>query len=343
MDILGRGICAAILISMLLFFRVFWFRRVSKRTWMLMWLVPLIKLLVPFEIFTGLPCSYISVTSTACSMEQVDARIIKNYIVPENPFSFVFFFHIPDILQYVWLSGIVLLGIYYLAGHIKCRRRFACALPCGYDISALQKNFGIKRNVRLLISDQTDSPFTYGILRPVIILPKIMDFGQKAQLKSVLCHELAHIRRFDVLWKALFVVCNVLYWYHPLVWAMSVSANCDMELVCDEEAVFRGRLSPEEYALSLIGMEECRNCPQAAGFTGGSLAKRIVQIMSIGKEGHSNIAAVMVIVFCAATALFFNVTILRVEKEGYDIYETYEIDEMEAVQIQYADIYMRQK
>lgn len=120
---------------------------------------------------------------------------------------------------YIWLFGAVFAGAVFAIYHIKSRRIFSCAVPADYNIEPLKNEFGIIRSVRLLVSDRTDSPLTYGILSPVIILPKSMDM-RGGDERNVLCHELAHIKRFDALFKALLAVCAAVYWFNPVVWIM---------------------------------------------------------------------------------------------------------------------------
>ena len=77
------------------------------------------------------------------------------------------------------------------------------------------------------------SPLTYGILHPVILLPKKLDRNDQAALKYVLTHEYVHIRRFDAITKILFAAVLCIHWFNPLVWVMYVLANRDIELSCD--------------------------------------------------------------------------------------------------------------
>jgi beta-lactamase regulating signal transducer with metallopeptidase domain len=102
-------------------------------------------------------------------------------------------------------------------------------------------------------------PLTYGIWRPVILLPKIISSKDEWRLKYILAHELVHIKRFDTLRKWLLAAALCIHWFNPLVWAMYVLANRDIELACDEAVVRAfGQTSRSQYALALIGMEEAK-------------------------------------------------------------------------------------
>ena len=60
-------------------------------------------------------------------------------------------------------------------------------------------------------------PFTYGLLRPVIVLPASADEWTTDRRRSVLLHELAHVRRRDLLTNAIVQLACAVYWFHPLV------------------------------------------------------------------------------------------------------------------------------
>ena len=97
------------------------------------------------------------------------------------------------------------------------------------------KNFF--RRITVRISDEIDSPLTYNILFPVILLPKQTDWRDRESLELILEHELAHIRHLDALKKLCLAAACVCHWFNPLVWVMLVLANRDLELSCDAAVV----------------------------------------------------------------------------------------------------------
>ena len=82
--------------------------------------------------------------------------------------------------------------------------------------------------------DRISSPLTYGILHPVILLPRQNLSLPQETLDCILTHEYVHIRRFDCLLKLLLTAALCLHWLNPLVWVMYLLANRDIELCCDE-------------------------------------------------------------------------------------------------------------
>ena len=153
-------------------------------------------------------------------------------------------------------------------------------------------------------------PLTYGLLRPVILLPKTLDRSDVSRLAFVLTHEMAHIRRFDALSKLLLAAAACLHWFNPLVWVMLVLANRDLELSCDAAVVrLYGRGGP------------CPLCPHPAGAGGqavpasspcaplstkNALEERIGAIMRSRKTSAAALAVALVLVVALTAVLATN-------------------------------------
>ena len=162
----------------------------------------------------------------------------------------------------VWLGGAALLAVYFGIGYVCMTRRFRARrmLPQP-SVDALLNRFRFVRSPKICVTESRRAPLTFGVLRPTVLLPEDLEVGT-AEFQLILAHELAHIRRKDCLRKALFAVCLCLYWWHPLVWLMTVLAGRDMELACDE-AVLRalGSECKKAYALTLLDMAQRRPAP----------------------------------------------------------------------------------
>lgn len=321
MDIIGRSLSAAAVIAVIIFLRQIMFRKMPKRVLSALWLIAAAKLLLPsIGIAAAVTdASDTAVTETAYTVHDLVPAVPEAVINVAVPVSESGFFI--SLCGYIWLFGAVFTGAFFAVYHIKSRITFSCAVPADYNIEPLKNEFGIIRSVRLLVSDRTDSPLTYGIFSPVIILPKSMDIHGE-DVRNVLCHELAHIKRLDALFKSLLAVCASVYWFSPPVWIMFVFANRDIELACDETALRRGKTAPEDYAMTLISVEEKRCVPAersfslAGSFSGGSLEERIRDVMTKRKSAFSGISAA---VLSAAAAVVFNVTVMPYGALAYDL------------------------
>ncbi|MCM1059045.1 MAG: M56 family metallopeptidase [Eubacterium sp.] len=310
MDIIGRSLSAAAVIAVIMFMRNVLFGKLPKRMLPLLWLLAAAKLLLPVPVPSGDAAAALScgeaVTETVCSetpavYEFAVSPITVAVPFPENGFAV-------RICEYVWLFGAVFTGAFFLLSHIKSRRIFSCALPAECSIEPLKKDFGIRRTVRVLVSDRTDCPLTYGVFAPVVILPKNVD-PNCGETRNILCHELAHIKRLDALFKPMLALCVAVHWFNPMVWVMFVLACRDVELACDETALKYGKASPEDYAMTLVFMEEIRGFRFAESFAGGSLEERIRDVMSAGKAKKSVLAALSAACFSLAAAAVLNVTV----------------------------------
>lgn len=91
-----------------------------------------------------------------------------------------------------------------------------------------------------------------GVFRPMILLPLSFGTGMTPeQVRMVLCHELAHIQRFDPVVNLFQRVMEAVLFYHPAVWFISRRIRFERELCCDD-VVVRIHGAPRAYAESLV-------------------------------------------------------------------------------------------
>ena len=143
-------------------------------------------------------------------------------------------------------AGFGLSAAWFLAGILRTAwlvgRAKPVADPC---LDELRRALRIQRKVRLLESADVPAPLTWGILRPVILLPIRAAEWPAARLRSVLLHELVHIRRFDVLAQSTSRVVCCVFWFHPLAWAAARQMRRERELACDDAVLLHGVDAPE--------------------------------------------------------------------------------------------------
>ena len=178
----------------------------------------------------------------------------------------------------VWLAGSALLAAYVMIGYVFLVRRLQPTYPAPKaSVDALLPLFRFRKAPAIRVTKSRRAPLTFGVSRPVILLPEDLDRGSEA-FRLILSHELAHVRRHDCLRKLLFAVCLCLYWWNPLVWCMVILAGRDMELACDEAVLHvLGSNCRKAYALTLLSMAErnSRPAPLAACFSESSLFSRV--------------------------------------------------------------------
>lgn len=320
MGLLHRSMAGAVLILAVFLLRALALRRLPKATFWVLWMVAAVRLLFPFSIPSRLslynlfPFSapswlslYKFVTKTAQegTLEHDIAGSVQLdgmawWAVQKGDFLQ------STALKTVYFAGCALFGAYFLVSYFSWWKKFRVALPTQHtgveQWAGKQKRAGL--SVRVL--DQIKSPLTYGIFRPVILLPKAMDWEDGETLTYILDHEYAHIRHGDALAKVTFAVVLCMHWFNPAVWVMYFLANRDMELYCDETVVHMGgQGAREKYALALLRMEEWKKQPFSiySHFSGNALKERIVAIMKIRKK--SVLGVVFAVGLVAGTTMLF--------------------------------------
>ena len=207
----------------------------------------------------------------------------------------------------VWLTGLCLCAGFYLLTYLRCRRAFREAVPVEDEaVDRYLAERPLRRRVQVRQWGRETGPMTYGILRPVILLPKNTDWSDTERLRYVLEHELVHIRRLDGLTKLVLAAAACVHWFNPLSWAMLALAGRDIELSCDEAVVRRCGLDRRSaYAMTLIDLEEQKSGlgPFASAFSRNNMEERIRSIMKLKK---TSLLAVMLAValVCALGTVF---------------------------------------
>lgn len=115
-----------------------------------------------------------------------------------------------------------------------------------------RSEFGIRRPVQLRILDNWAAPAMIGFIRPVILLPSDSDDLNSAELKHVIWHELAHVRRGDAAWNWLWMIVCGLHWWNPVFWWVQSNWLAERELACDALAVSRLGASATDYGKTLL-------------------------------------------------------------------------------------------
>lgn len=101
-----------------------------------------------------------------------------------------------------------------------------------------RQRVGIRRSVDLRNSESCATPLVVGVWRPVILLPStVLERLDANQLRSVLIHELQHVRRWDGAVNLVQGILGAVYFFHPLVWLANRQIRQLREEVCDERTV----------------------------------------------------------------------------------------------------------
>ncbi len=288
MSLLQMSVSGAVLIFVITVIRALAMDRVPKKTFLLLWYAALARLLIPFSlpssisIYSLLGRKTSPLTADTVFPAFTTGQAISAVPQPASSASITI-----SVWGVVWAVGMVLCAAVFAVAYWKCYQEFQMSLPLENEVSRrwLQAH-PLRRRISIRQTDRISSPLTFGIFRPVILMPKRMDWEDETGLQYILEHEFVHIRRFDVIFKLLLLAAVCVHWFDPLVWVMYVLANRDIELSCDETVVHHfGSGTRASYAKVLIRMEETRSgfAPLCNHFSKNAMEERITAIMKTRK------------------------------------------------------------
>ena len=180
----------------------------------------------------------------------------------------------------IWAVGVVVL----LSVRIRAGMRFARKLrrsavapgPTEAALLAAASRALDLRGMTVLVTDAVAAPALYGIFRPRVLFPRgFLENLSPSEIQLTLAHELAHVRRRDLLADALLHLAFVAHWFNPLVWLAARTARQDCELACDETVLRRvagdGR---ERYGATLLRVARLTTESREPGFTLGVVSAK---------------------------------------------------------------------
>ena len=336
------SVAGGVLILFIVVIRALAIHRLPKTTFLALWMIAALRLLLPLsipmpfkihidldvfsDVVPKLPSGNIGFPLPGEGRPAYDTGAIVPGPAAERISVFVI----------LWLVGVLLLALYFSISYLRSMRKFRMSVPDNTPyIREWLNAHQIVRPIEVRSSDLISSPLTYGILHPVILLPKKLDRNDQAALQYVLTHEYVHIRRFDAITKILFAAVLCIHWFNPLVWGMYVLANRDTELSCDAWVIrMTGVKNRSSYALMLIKMEERRNGMSALWnhFGKNAISERIEAIMKFKKTSILACTLALALIAGATTAFAAARTDDNMELMGLG-FSTAEVGDMEAVEI----------
>ena len=309
MSLVQMTLSGGVFILFIVVVRALALHRLPKGAFLALWEIAALRLLLPFTI----PLPF-SLFAPAKHLLVVGEYLAPGGVsVPETPAAGISVgTSTPTgtapgvVLPVVWLAGAALMAAYFTVSYVRVRRRFRCSSPDNTPtVRRWLAGQRLHRPLEVRQSALVSSPLTYGILRPVILLPEDMERGDETALTYILTHEYIHICRFDSVAKLVFAAVLCVHWFNPLAWVMYVLANRDLELSCDERVMdILGGREKASYALTLINMEETRSrCFSLYNhFSKLAIEERIEAIMKYKKASILALALAVALVVGATTA-----------------------------------------
>ena len=146
-------------------------------------------------------------------------------------------------LGWIWLLGVLILSIRLVGGFWYISRLRKTSLQSPFDSwQRLSDQIASELSVRILVpvrvSSKISQPMTIGVLKPLILLPVGVLTGlSESDLKMILAHELAHIKRYDYLMNLVQHLLEITFFFHPIVWLISRDMRRTREACCDDMVV----------------------------------------------------------------------------------------------------------
>lgn len=273
-------ISSSVLIILVLAVRALGKNRLSCRVRYALWLLVLVRLLVPVQLFSASwgaravelpervtePNIYVLPIerTPVVEKEEWDTLLQANpsvQMVPTDPNSFGYSrlspdgsevvryadkWSVKDIVRAVWFTGAGLLAVVLLISNLRFLRRIRRSrVP--YD--------ALCGGMRVYVAEGLSSPCLVGVLRPSVYLTPECTHDERTQ-RHVLAHETTHRLHGDCVWSVLRLAALCLHWYNPLVWYAVIVSKRDGELACDEATLVRlgegERTAYGETLLSLV-------------------------------------------------------------------------------------------
>jgi beta-lactamase regulating signal transducer with metallopeptidase domain len=218
----------------------------------------------------------------------------------------------PRTLALLWLApSAALLGAWawrLVQVHRLCR----AATPLESDgaraaLGRARDTLGIDRPVELLVSESLRAPAVWGLWRQRLLAPSEARHWNQERWQAVLLHELAHVRRHDVVWQTLGDLACRVWWWHPAAWLASLQQRRAQELACDDLVLAAG-LRPSDYAGELLSLASGLSwqrwaTPGVAMVSRSEVGRRIAAILDprgheLGSPAMRTVAALLMTLVC---------------------------------------------
>lgn len=226
-----------------------------------------------------------------------------------------------SILAWLWLIGAMLLILLniarYISLNVKIRKNGEII-----SLSEIGKYTNRKINVRMW--ESIASPFMTGVIKPTLILPKAKLSDE--QLHNILCHEMTHFKRHDILYKCFAEFVKCVHWFNPVIWYVTRQIATECEISCDI-AVTKNMSDSEEMSyintiLSLLPMGKSKQLPLTTQMASSKKILKRRFIMIKNKKTTSRFMSVISAVIAVAmlsTTVFASGVLSDLTTDDYTI------------------------
>lgn len=204
-------------------FRKTYYSKYSKQTFRIIWIILILKLLIPIlRIGIKVPIQWNVITPISADM----VNSLQRFQLPWNSF--------PHYFIKVWALGFILsisiVTIHYIYFRISLNRSL---LGSNLELEKIVKDYNLPIEIRM--TTQNVSPFVTGLFKKILVLPQYSTYIENQRdLDYMLQHEMTHIRKKDTFVKIIYLFARCIHWFNPLVYLMGKKFSVDIEMACDE-------------------------------------------------------------------------------------------------------------
>ena len=232
----------------------------------------------------------------------------------------------PTILMAVWAVVAAMLVLRLAIQQVMLRRLLGRCEPVSDDawttaVAEACTRLDVKRRVRLVKTATALTPATAGAWWPIVIVPGQAAGWTASRRRSVLLHEVAHIKRWDVLAQTFSAAACALHWFNPLAWYGLAQMRNLRELACDDLVLTCGQ-SPEDYAETLLdvarSLRPARYAAAVGMARGTNVEHRIVAILDAARHRMPLSRRAALMLGSLALTLAVGLGALRLESRASD-------------------------
>jgi bla regulator protein BlaR1 len=276
--IINSSIMSALLIILMLMAKWILNKRISAKWHYIIWFALLLRLAVPYMACSPINLSDLNTKTVIESSSSGEAEIQASQNIPsviaqvysaigntlDKLITYIGSIHLDYMIAFqVWILGVLILSLYSFVYNLLfwAKVKNGTVFTEQSIIKLLEESkeqLGIQTSISIIQTSGISIPAIFGVTRPWLLIPeKVLESMGHESLRYVILHELAHLKRRDIIvnWTAL--VLQVIHWFNPLVWLAFRKMRSDREMACDEAVLMH--LKPKEvlqYGHTLLDMVE---------------------------------------------------------------------------------------
>lgn len=276
------------------------------------WLIILIGFVLPFSFDSTTKVIHLSESAEITPKEHIPIQVTKDNFISVS-IETISMLSIWETLMIIWILGIFIFLSYHLVRHyffMMMVKRWSKKVddPCTIHMLEKIKN-ELNLNVKIKVKQCSfiHTPILVGFINHSILLP-IKNYGEE-ELSIILKHELVHLKRKDLWYKAFVMVVYSIHWFNPILYLFAKEIDNLCERSCDDEVLKNADIElRKSYSQTILYAEKFRRSESvfSTNFIGSSqsIKKRIQSIMEMNKKksGIIVIALLLLLTMCGFSA-----------------------------------------